>query len=75
MIPLIFQVLENGLGSIPYGYTILKILIGAAIIYGLKSWFGGAVNRAERVMHGKVVMMTVSAQPARCKSAILTRGL
>jgi hypothetical protein len=37
----------------------LRIIPIIGVIYGLKRYFGGASNRSERVMHSKVVMITV----------------
>lgn len=54
------QLWENGISSVPYGWTLLKILPVAALICLLKFYFNGATNTSERNMHSKVVMMTVS---------------
>lgn len=59
-IPLVAEILDGGLAKIPYAYTILKTVPWLALIYFLKVYFGGATNRSERVMHSKVIMMTVS---------------
>lgn len=58
-IPLIVKGVTEGLSSIPYAYTILKITPWVLLIAALKFWFGGARNRSERLMHSKVVMITV----------------
>lgn len=58
-VPLISQTLSDGLSSIPYAWTVAKTLPWLLVIYLLKSYFGGAVNRSERLMHSKVVMITV----------------
>ncbi|KAK6531105.1 hypothetical protein TWF281_007930 [Arthrobotrys megalospora] len=52
------QVVSDGASSVPYLPTILRILPWAALIYVLRWFFGGESNRVERVMHGKVVMVT-----------------
>ncbi|KAK3203764.1 hypothetical protein GRF29_106g544610 [Pseudopithomyces chartarum] len=52
------QLWENGISSVPYGWTLLKILPVAALICLLKFYFNGATNTSERNMHSKVVMMT-----------------
>jgi hypothetical protein len=59
-LPLLAEGLWRGLSSIPYGYTVLKIVSWVLIVSLLKHYFGGARNSSERVMHGKVVMVTVS---------------
>lgn len=58
-IPIITQGIVEGLSSIPYSYTILKVLPFILIIAALKYYFGGARNDSERLMHSKVVMVTV----------------
>lgn len=54
------QLWESGFSSVPYGWTLLKVLPAIAVVYLLKLYFNGAVNTSERNMHSKVVMMTVS---------------
>jgi len=51
---------DQGLDSIPYGWTVLKFVSVCAVLYVLKWYFNGAVNGSERNMHSKVVMVTVS---------------
>jgi hypothetical protein len=58
-LPLLAEAIWRGLSAIPYGYTVVKILPWVAVIALLKYYFGGARNSSERVMHGKVVMVTV----------------
>lgn len=58
-IPLVAEILDGGLFKIPYALTVLKTLPCLALTYLLKTYFGGASNRSERVMHSKVIMMTV----------------
>ncbi|KAL1646914.1 hypothetical protein SLS58_003050 [Diplodia intermedia] len=70
------QALFDGLGSIPYAWTIVKALPWLALLVLLKRYFGGAVNTSERNMHSKVVMITggtagIGAQVAR---ELATRG-
>lgn len=50
----------EGISSIPYGWTVAKIVPWLAIVYLLKWYFNGVTNTSERNMHSKVVMMTVS---------------
>jgi hypothetical protein len=59
-LPLLAEGLWRGLSSIPYGYTVLKVVSSVLLVSCLKYYFGGARNSSDRVMHGKVVMVTVS---------------
>lgn len=69
-IPLLAESFWKGLSSIPYGYTIVKAVSWLLVISGLKYFFGGSRNVSERVMHSKVVMVTVSLdQPTRLQSS------
>ena len=58
-IELLAEGFGKGLFTLPYAWTIAKgaTIIGTTTL--LKSYFGGATCRSERVMHGKVVMITV----------------
>lgn len=58
-IPLIVQGVTEGVSSIPIAWTILKLTPWVLVIAVLKFYFGGARNSSERVMHSKVVMITV----------------
>ncbi|KAJ5881028.1 oxidoreductase C19A8.06 [Penicillium subrubescens] len=57
-IPLIAQGLQDGIGSIPYAWTVIKTAPWLLLIAALKYYFGGARNTSERLMHSKVVMVT-----------------
>lgn len=59
-VPLLAEVSDRGISGIPYVWDLIKLLPWLAVLYLLKVYFGGAKCRAERVMHGKVVMITVS---------------
>jgi DMSO/TMAO reductase YedYZ heme-binding membrane subunit len=59
-VPLLAEGFNRGLSGIPYAWTILKSLPYLFILYLLKLYFSGAKNTSERVLHGKVVMITVS---------------
>lgn len=59
-IPLLAEGFGRGITNIPYIWTAAKVVAGIALVYLLKSYFGGASCRAERVMHGRVIMVTVS---------------
>jgi len=60
-IPLAAEILDGGLAKIPYAYTVLKSTPWLILIYLLKLYFGGKSNRSERVLHSKVIVMTVCA--------------
>ena len=62
-VPVLFLTISDGISSIPYLTTVLKIIPWIALIVFLKYVFGGMRNRSERVMHGKVIMVTVCAIP------------
>ncbi|EPS43391.1 hypothetical protein H072_2606 [Dactylellina haptotyla CBS 200.50] len=52
------KVIADGVSSVPYLPEILRLLPWAALIYALRWFFGGQSNNVDRVMHGKVVMVT-----------------
>jgi NAD(P)-dependent dehydrogenase (short-subunit alcohol dehydrogenase family) len=57
-LPFIVDAVWLGIPGMPNGWTILKGVIAITII-GLLKWYSmGALNAAERQMHGKVVMIT-----------------
>jgi len=60
-VPLVAYGLDLGPKGIPYVWTIIKSLAAGFVLWVLKTYFGGARNTAERNMHSKVVMITVSA--------------
>ena len=60
VVPLLAHGFWGGLSDVPYAYTVLKAVPCLAVIFLLKLYFGGSKNRSERVMHGKVIMVTVS---------------
>lgn len=60
-IPIIIKGISEGLSSIPYAYTVLKIAPWVLLVLALKFYFGGARNKSERLMHSKVIMVTVCA--------------
>jgi hypothetical protein len=59
-IPLLAEGFGRGLSNIPYLWTVIKAIPSIGLIWLLKLYFAGAKCRAERLMHGKVVMVTVS---------------
>ena len=58
-VPLLAEGLFGDVSRIPYLYTSLKLVPWLALLVGLKYFFGGARCRADRLMHGRVVMVTV----------------
>ena len=58
-IPIISKVASDGFDAVPGLLTVLRLLPVIGIIYALKRYFGGSSNRSERLMHSKVVMITV----------------
>jgi hypothetical protein len=62
-IPLLAEAFGEGISGIPYAWTILQVAAVIGIITLLKIYFSGARCRSERVMHGKVVMVTVCSRP------------
>ncbi|RAH82269.1 NAD(P)-binding protein [Aspergillus japonicus CBS 114.51] len=75
-IPLIVQGVTEGVSSIPFAWTILKLTPWVLVIAVLKFYFGGARNSSERVMHSKVVMITggTSGIGAQITQALAARG-
>ena len=70
-IPLLSMVIQDGLSTIPFAIPILKTLPWLVLIYILKLFFGGPRNTSERLLHSKVIMITVthnltSSLPHRC---------
>ncbi|OAK98650.1 NAD(P)-binding protein [Phaeosphaeriaceae sp. SRC1lsM3a] len=51
-------VFAEGLSSVPFGWTVVKVAPVLALLYLLKWYFNGAVNGSERNMHSKVIMVT-----------------
>lgn len=58
-IPIIIRGLQDGVSSIPYAWPVLRIAPWIIVLAALKYYFGGARNSSERMMHSKVVMVTV----------------
>lgn len=58
-IPILSRIAEDGFDVVPGLWTALRLLPFIGFIYGLKKYFGGASNRSERLLHSKVVMITV----------------
>jgi hypothetical protein len=60
-VPILAELSDRGITAIPYFWDTLKLIPWLAVLYLLKVYFSGAKCRAERLMHGKVVMITVSS--------------
>lgn len=60
-IPAINFIYNHGIGAVPYGWTVVKITAWILAVYFVKNYCGGAINRSERKMHSKVIMITVSS--------------
>ena len=50
----------EGVSLLPVVIPLLKALLLLLSVWLLKIYFGGATNTSERLMHSKVVMITVS---------------
>lgn len=59
VVPLLAEGLHRGFTSIPHLSILVKFVAALAVTYFLKIYFGGARCTSERMMHGKVVMVTV----------------
>lgn len=59
-IPVLAEVANGGITSVPHLVPFLKLLPWLILVYVMKSYFGGATNRSERLMKSKVIMITVS---------------
>lgn len=58
-LPIIAEAFSRGISGIPYASTILRVATFLVVVYLLKVYFGGAKNSSERLLHSKVVMITV----------------
>lgn len=50
---------NEGVGSVPYLWQIIKAVPWLLLLWAVKFFFSGVTNKSERTMHGKVVMVTV----------------
>ncbi|KAI4181997.1 MAG: hypothetical protein LQ348_004920 [Seirophora lacunosa] len=57
-IPVLAEVANGGITSIPHLVPFLKLLPWLILVYVMKWYFGGATNRSERLMKSKVIMIT-----------------
>lgn len=58
-IPIIAHGIQEGIDTIPYAWSVIKTAPWILLLAALKYYFGGARNTSERLMHSKVVMVTV----------------
>ena len=58
-LPLLADAIFVGISSIPFAVPVLKTVPWLLALYLLKWYFGGARNTSERLMHSKVIMITV----------------
>ncbi|KAF1930683.1 NAD(P)-binding protein [Didymella exigua CBS 183.55] len=75
-IGILHQGFTEGLDSIPYGWSIIKVASVVGVLYLLKWFFNGASNTSERNMHSKVVMVTggTAGIGAEVVKGLATRG-
>lgn len=50
---------NEGVGTVPYLWPILKAVPWLLLLWAVKFFFSGVSNKSERNMHGKVIMVTV----------------
>ena len=58
-LPILAEAFFKGLPIVSIVFSILKIVPWLVIIYLLKTYFSGARNTSERLMHSKIIMITV----------------
>ena len=58
-IHILASALFEGVYLLPFAITLLKSVPLLCLIWLLKTYFAGARNTSERLMHSKVVMITV----------------
>lgn len=59
VVPLLAEGFGRGITNIPHLGSIIKVVLSVGLLYVLKTYFGGATCKSERLMHGKVVIITV----------------
>lgn len=52
---------NDGIASVPFLWPLIKALPWLFLLWAAKFFFSGVTNKSERTMHGKVVLVTVSA--------------
>lgn len=63
-VPIIAHGIQEGISSIPYAWDTIKVVPWILLLAALKYYSGGARNTSERMMHSKVVMVTVRNLPS-----------
>lgn len=58
-IPFVVHILQHGVENAPWLLPAVKVLPWFGLIYLIKSYFAGYTSKAERNMHGKVILVTV----------------
>ncbi|PWW74464.1 NAD(P)-binding protein [Tuber magnatum] len=76
-IPTLGEIYYNGIDSVPYLLPILKVVPWILAVVILKIYFNGYRNRNERVMHGKVAIITggTSGVGAAVVNDLAARGM
>lgn len=59
-IHILASAVSEGVSVLSYVVPLLKVLLFLFSIWLLKIYFGGGSNTSERLMHSKVIMITVS---------------
>lgn len=59
VVPLLAEGFGRGFSNVPYIGLAIKTILSIALIYVLKRYFSGATCHSERIMHGKVILITV----------------
>jgi len=67
-IPIIGEIVFKGFDSVPYAWTAIGLLPWAFAVYALRWFFGGTTNTNDRVMHGRVALVTVCIFSSICTS-------
>ncbi|KAF7585573.1 hypothetical protein BBP40_010644 [Aspergillus hancockii] len=75
-IPILAQGYTEGISSIPYAWTVLRVVPWVLLVAALKWYFRGSQNSSERLMHSKVIMVTggTSGIGASVVHELATRG-
>jgi len=55
------QAFEGGLASVPFLKPLVKLLPWLLLLWIIKWFFAGLMNKSERNMHSKVVLVTVGS--------------
>ena len=58
-IPIATEIYRNGLEAVPFLIPALKFIPWLVVLYIVRLYFDGTQNENERIMHGKVALITV----------------